>query len=50
MGYGFQTPPAIADAMMAAVGFTPRTVLEPCPGAGNLISAAKDAFPDAGST
>lgn len=47
MGYGFQTPPDVAATMMRMVGFTPRTVLEPSSGIGNLVSAAKTAFPDA---
>lgn len=47
MGYGFQTPANVADAMMALVDFRPRTILEPCSGQGNLTAAAAKVFPDA---
>ena len=50
MGYGFQTPGDVADTMMRIAGFTPRTVLEPSSGIGNLVVAAKIAFPDADIT
>jgi len=47
VGYGFQTPSAVADAMMKMAGFTPCTILEPSSGVGNLVVAAKNAFPGA---
>jgi len=52
MGYGFQTPPVVADRMMViaaedAVSQAPLSVLEPCSGLGSLVVAARHAFPKA---
>jgi methylase of polypeptide subunit release factors len=47
MGYGFQTPPEVAAAMLALADREPATILEPCSGRGTLVAAAKAAFPRA---
>lgn len=47
MGYGFQTPPDVAAAMLALADREPATILEPCSGRGTLVAAAKAAFPRA---
>lgn len=51
MGYGFQTPPAVADRMVAMAAedasVFPLSILEPCSGLGSLVAAARRAFPKA---
>jgi hypothetical protein len=42
----FQTPDWVCNIMVDLVNGTPETILEPTPGAGNLVRSIKKRFPD----